>query len=42
LGLSGFAGTVEVDREHPDLLGVADEDLDAALATCASAGVLRH
>jgi len=34
------AGTIEVDREHPDLAGVADADLPAALATCASAGVV--
>ncbi len=41
LGLdAGEAGTLELDRSHPDLAGVADEDLAAALATCASAGVV--
>ena len=39
LGLDG-PGTIEVDREHADLAGVADADLPAALATCASAGVV--
>jgi formimidoylglutamate deiminase len=39
LGLEG-PGTIEVDREHADLAGVADADLPAALATCASAGVV--
>jgi formimidoylglutamate deiminase len=34
------AGLVAVDRDHPDLSGVADEDLAPALATCASAGVV--
>jgi formimidoylglutamate deiminase len=36
----GAAGTVAVDRDHPDLRGVADADLPLALATCASAGVV--
>ena len=35
------AGTVHVDRDHPRLQGVADEDLMRALATCASADVVR-
>ena len=39
LGLDG-AGTIEVDREHPDLRGVADADLPLAIATCASAAVV--
>ena len=34
------AGTVRIDLEHPDLRGVAREDLPYALATCASAGVV--
>ena len=34
------AGTIEIDRTHPDLHGVRDEDLPWALATCASAGVV--
>ncbi len=40
LGLED-AGAIEVDRAHPDLAGVGDEDLPWALATCASAGVVR-
>jgi formimidoylglutamate deiminase len=39
LGLAG-AGTVAVDTDHPDLAGVAAEDLPLALATCASAAVV--
>jgi formimidoylglutamate deiminase len=34
------AGTVEIDRDHPDLAGVADADLPLAIATCASAAVV--
>jgi formimidoylglutamate deiminase len=34
------AGTITVDTEHPDLAGVASEDLPLALATCASAGIV--
>lgn len=41
LGLDG-AGTLEIDLDHPDLAGVSDEDLPWALATCASAGVVRQ
>jgi formimidoylglutamate deiminase len=33
-------GTIEVDLGHPDLRGIAPEDLPYALATCASAGVV--
>ena len=33
-------GTIELDLEHPDLVGVAERDLGLALATCASAGVV--
>jgi formimidoylglutamate deiminase len=40
LGLSE-AGTVSVDRDHPRLRGVSDEDAMAAIATCASAEVVR-
>jgi formimidoylglutamate deiminase len=39
LGL-GDAGTIAVDRDHPDLRGVADADLPLAIATCASAAVV--
>jgi formimidoylglutamate deiminase len=39
LGLDD-AGTIAVDRDHPDLRGVADADLPLAIATCASAGVV--
>jgi len=34
------AGCVRVDLEHSDLAGVPDEDVERALATCASAGVV--
>lgn len=40
LGLSE-AGTIEVDLDHPRLRGVPPEDLPRALATCASAEVVR-
>jgi formimidoylglutamate deiminase len=41
LGLAaGEAGRVEVDLGHSDLAGVAEEDLELALATCASAAVV--
>ena len=39
LGLT-TGGTIQVDLEHPDLRGVAPQDLPLALATCASAGVV--
>jgi formimidoylglutamate deiminase len=39
LGLDD-AGTIAIDREHPDIAGVADADLPLALATCASARVV--
>jgi formimidoylglutamate deiminase len=39
LGL-GDAGTVGIDTAHPDLAGVAADDLRPALATCASAAVV--
>jgi hypothetical protein len=31
---------IELDLDHPDLAGVAEEDLGRALATCASAAVV--
>jgi formimidoylglutamate deiminase len=34
------AGMIEVDLDHPDLSGVSPADLQLALATCASAGVV--
>jgi len=39
LGLDG-AGTIAVDRDHPELRGIADADVALALATCASAAVV--
>jgi formimidoylglutamate deiminase len=39
LGLDD-AGTIGIDRDHPDLRGVADADLPYAVATCASAAVV--
>ncbi len=41
LGLEGEPPGVEIDLDHPDLAGVAADDLGLALATCASAGVVR-
>ncbi len=40
LGLTGSAAEIELNLDHPDLAGVAEEDLALALATCASAGVV--
>ena len=41
LGLDeGEAGSVRVDLDHSDLAGVPDADIERALATCASAGVV--
>jgi formimidoylglutamate deiminase len=34
------AGTIAIDRDHPDLRGIADADLPLAVATCASAAVV--
>ena len=34
------AGTIAIDLEHPSLRGIAREDLEYALATCASAAVV--
>ncbi len=44
LGLTGHgspAAQIELDLDHPDLAGVTETDLPLALATCASAGVVR-
>lgn len=40
LGLDGPGPAIGIDRAHPDVAGVADDDLPRALATCASAGVV--
>lgn len=40
LGLAGAGPQIEIDLDHPDLVGVAEQDLPLALATCASAGVV--
>ncbi len=41
LGLAeGEGGRITVDLDHADLAGVSEEDLELALATCASAGVV--
>jgi formimidoylglutamate deiminase len=40
LGLADAPARIELDLDHPDLAGVAEEDLGLALATCASAGVV--
>jgi formimidoylglutamate deiminase len=34
------AGTIAVDRDHPDLHGISDADMTLAVATCASAAVV--
>jgi formimidoylglutamate deiminase len=34
------AGTIAIDRDHPDLRGIAAADMALAVATCASAGVV--
>jgi formimidoylglutamate deiminase len=34
------AGTIAIDRDHPQLQGIADADLPLAVATCASAAVV--
>jgi len=40
LGLEGEPARIELDLDHPDLAGVAVQDLALALATCASAAVV--
>jgi len=40
LGLQDPPAPIELDLDHPDLAGVADQDLPLALATCASAAVV--
>jgi formimidoylglutamate deiminase len=39
LGLDD-AGTIAIDRDHPELRGIADADLPLAVATCASAAAV--
>jgi cytosine/adenosine deaminase-related metal-dependent hydrolase len=34
------AGTIEIDRAHDQLRGVADEDVPRALATCVNANIV--
>jgi formimidoylglutamate deiminase len=42
LGLADApGGDIELDLDHPDIANVAEEDLMLAVATCASAGVVR-
>jgi formimidoylglutamate deiminase len=41
LGLAASPADIELNLKHPDLANVADEDLMLAVATCASAGVVR-
>ncbi len=42
LGLTGPAPEIEIDLEHPDLAGIAPRDIRYALATCASAAVVKQ
>ncbi len=42
LGLAGTGPEIELDRDHPDIAGVTDADLGLALATCASAAIVRR
>ena len=44
LGLDDAASpaTIAIDTEHPDLRGIAEADLPLAVATCASAAVVRR
>jgi len=42
LGRTGAGAEIEIDLDDPSLAGVADEDLGLALATCASATVVRR
>ncbi len=39
LGLDD-AGTIAIDRDHPELSGITDADIPLAVATCASAAVV--
>jgi formimidoylglutamate deiminase len=41
LGVTDTQPQIELDLEHPDLAGIDPEDIVLALATCASAGVVR-
>lgn len=42
LGLTDPPPAIELDLEHLDLAGIAPEDIPYALATCASAGVVKQ
>ena len=42
LGIAGVAPEIEIDLDHPDLAGIAEPDLPYALATCASAAVVKQ
>jgi formimidoylglutamate deiminase len=42
LGLEGTHPEIELDLDQPDLAGVAPEDLPLAIATCASAAVVKR
>jgi formimidoylglutamate deiminase len=41
LGLTGPESQIELDLDHPELAGVSEQDVALALATCASAAVVR-
>jgi formimidoylglutamate deiminase len=42
LGLRKAPPAIELDLAHPDLIGIPADDIPYALATCASAGVVKH
>ena len=42
LGITGARPEIELDLEHPDLAGIAPDDILLAVATCASAGVVHR
>jgi formimidoylglutamate deiminase len=42
LGLGGQAPEIEIDLDHPTLAGIPPPDIHYALATCASAGVVKR
>lgn len=42
LGLDGDGAPVTIDLDHPSIAPVAERDLGLALATCASAGIVRR
>jgi formimidoylglutamate deiminase len=41
VGITAAQPEIELDLDHPDLAGIPPEDIALALATCASAGVVR-